>query len=140
MPLNFISVHKFFKFNKSKKIIKWISNSIINKDFIIGDINFIFCNDDYLLNLNVNYLSHKTLTDIITFDYSLDEIISGDLYISIDRIKYNSQKFFTSFEKELNRVMIHGILHLCGYKDKSQKDSKLMKFQENIHLKKLNKN
>jgi rRNA maturation RNase YbeY len=139
MSLQFISVNKLFKFNLSRKIYKWLADSVIKKNFIIGDINIIFCNDKYLLNLNINYLSHKTLTDIITFDYSYENVISGDLYISINRIKSNAEKFHVTFEKELNRVMIHGILHLMGYKDELKSERNLMNFQENIHLKKLNK-
>jgi len=137
MSLNFVSLKKNFHFTEQKKIKKWLSSVIISKEKYISDINIIFCTDKYLLDLNINYLNHNTLTDIITFDYSFDEDVSGDLYISIDRIKYNAEKFGVSFNSELNRVMVHGILHLCGYHDKSKSESKLMKYQENKQLKKL---
>lgn len=139
MPISFISLKRNFKSFKENKLKKWISKTIISKNYTVGDINIIFCDDNYLLKLNINYLSHKTLTDIITFDYSNSKIISGDLYISIDRIKFNSKKFNSTFESELNRVIIHGILHLLGFKDKRQNESKLMKSQENKNLNKLRK-
>lgn len=139
MSLQFVSLTRKFHFSKNKITSKWICYVIKQKNFLLGDINIVFCSDDFLLNMNINYLSHKTLTDIITFDYSNDEIISGDLFLSIDRIKQNAQKFKVSFENELNRVIIHGILHLCGYKDKTKIESKLMKMQENHSLRKLSK-
>jgi len=139
MSFNFISLKKCFSFKTERKAKQWLSNTVLSKFLTIGDINIIFCSDNYLLDLNINYLNHNTLTDIITFDYSSDDYISGDLYISIDRIKFNAKKFNNTFNNELNRVLVHGVLHLCGYKDKSKTENKLMKYQENKNLKLLNK-
>ena len=118
-----------------KKILKKHVQSLIktegNKP---GDITVVFCSDDYLLEVNRKYLNHDYFTDIITFDYVENEIISGDLFISIDRIKENSGTFETSFLKELFRVVFHGVLHLNGYKDKSEEDERLMRAKENYYL------
>ncbi|MEN9303201.1 MAG: hypothetical protein RL264_1630 [Bacteroidota bacterium] len=101
---------------------------------ICGDITVVFCSDDYLLQVNRTYLDHDYYTDIITFDYSDLGILSGDLFISLDRVKENAQDFSDSFENELKRVVFHGVLHLCGYKDKSKKDEKIMRIKENYYL------
>jgi probable rRNA maturation factor len=120
---------------KNKSILKkWISETIIAEKGKTGDINFIFCNDDYLLEINQKYLNHDTLTDIITFDYSEKDKKSGDIFISIERVKENAEKFNVSMEEELHRVIIHGILHLCGFKDKNKADKALMTEAENKHL------
>jgi probable rRNA maturation factor len=108
----------------------WISKLILSENKTEGEINFIFCNDEYLLKLNYEFLSHDTFTDIISFDYSLGNLISGDVFISIERIKENAIVFDTSFSNELLRVMSHGILHLCGYKDKSDSDTLIMRRKE----------
>jgi rRNA maturation RNase YbeY len=99
-----------------------------------GDITVVFCTDDYLLEMNRKYLNHDYFTDIITFDYVENDIISGDLFMSIDRINENAGTFETSFLKELFRVVFHGVLHLNGYKDKSEEDEKLMRAKENYYL------
>lgn len=112
------------------KIKHWINEIIIMDAKIPGDINIIFCNDTYLSELNLSYLNHTTLTDIITFDYTADRIISGDIYISIDRVKENALLYSKTFLDELNRVMIHGVLHLLGNKDKKPKDKVLMRKKE----------
>ncbi len=119
-----------------KKIIlkKWISNLIQNENCILGDLNIIFCSDNYILNINNQYLKHDYFTDIITFDYCVDKAINGDLFISIDTVKTNSEKFKTSYNQELHRVIFHGVLHLVGYKDKTTKDEKLMREKENQYL------
>lgn len=101
---------------------------------ICGDITVVFCSDDYLLEVNRTYLDHDYYTDIITFDYSDLGILSGDLFISLDRVKENAQDFSDSFENELKRVVFHGVLHLCGYKDKSEEDKKIMRIKENYYL------
>lgn len=101
----------------------------------LGDINYIFCSDEELLEINIRHLNHSTYTDIITFDYTEGNKISSDIFISIDRVEENAKKFKVSFEEELHRVMIHGILHLCGYKDKSKADAELMRKKENAALK-----
>ena len=123
-----------FKLEVTKKIAHWISGSIINETYKEGEINFIFSDDDYLLGLNVKYLKHNTLTDIISFDYSIGKIVSGDIYISIDRIKENALKYNVNVDDELHRVIIHGILHFCGYKDKTKEDKLLMREKEDYYL------
>lgn len=109
----------------------WIETVILSEQKIVGEINYIFCDDDYLHDINVKYLNHNTLTDIISFDYSKFDTISGDIFISIDRVRENAQNFNIDFSQELLRVMAHGILHYCGYKDKSQKEVSIMREKEN---------
>jgi len=115
---------------------EWIDKSICNENKISGDLCFIFCADSYLLKINQEYLKHDFYTDVITFDYSSGDIISGDVFISIDRIKFNAKQFKVSFDYELLRVVIHGVLHLMGYKDKNAKDKFLMTSKEDEYLKK----
>jgi rRNA maturation RNase YbeY len=112
----------------------WIKEAIANEQKILGEINYIFCDDDYLLEKNQTYLNHDTYTDIITFDYSEENSVSGDIFISIERLKENARKFAVPFDTELRRVMIHGVLHLIGYKDKSDKEKKLMREKEDFYL------
>ena len=123
-----------FKLTTKTKIAGWISKTILNEAFKEGDINYIFCEDDYLLDINVKYLKHNTLTDIISFDYSLGKILSGDIFISVDRVRDNSLKYDVNFDDELQRVIIHGILHFCGYKDKTKEDKRLMRKKEDYYL------
>jgi len=123
-----------FELTTKSKIATWISRSIVNESFKEGDINYIFCDDYYLLEINVKHLKHNTLTDIISFDYSLGKILSGDIFISIDRVRENSLKYEVSFDEELQRVIIHGILHFCGYKDKTKEDKRLMRKKEDYYL------
>lgn len=111
-----------------------IPKLVLEESKICGDITVVFCSDDYLLEVNRTYLDHDYYTDIITFDYSDLGILSGDLFISIDRVKENAQDFSDSFENELKRVVFHGVLHLCGYKDKSEEDEKTMRIKENYYL------
>ena len=118
----------------SDEIRIWIEDVIKNEKKTVGDITYIFCDDDYLLERNKEFLDHNTLTDIITFNYCIDNNISSDIMISIDRVKENSTTFENSFNEELKRVMIHGILHLIGYNDKSDKEKELMKEKENFYL------
>jgi probable rRNA maturation factor len=129
---------------KHKTILKkWIVSVIEKQERKTGKITFVFCSDDFLLNINKRYLNHDTYTDIITFDYSKEDSklpISADIIISVDRVKENAKKFSKSFEEELHRVIIHGILHLLGYKDKTKKAKEEMTAQENACLKSLNKN
>jgi rRNA maturation RNase YbeY len=99
-----------------------------------GPINLIFCDDEKILEVNKEYLAHDYYTDIITFDYSLNQIISGDLFISIDRVKENADLFSKSFENELMRVVFHGVLHLCGYNDKSEEEISVMRSKEEYYL------
>ncbi len=101
---------------------------------VAGTLNYIFCSDEYLHQMNVQYLAHDTLTDVITFDYCEFPMISGDIYISITRVKENAKIFHHSFNEELNRVMVHGLLHLCGYKDKRKAETIIMRQKEDLYL------
>jgi probable rRNA maturation factor len=123
-----------FTLEKAEEVAAWISEIIISEGFVEGEINYVFCDDDYLLKLNKEFLDHDTLTDIISFDYSLGTELHGEIYISIDRVRENAIKFEVSFDKELHRVIIHGILHYCGYKDKSEIDAALMRKKEDEAL------
>ncbi|MEO1030798.1 MAG: rRNA maturation RNase YbeY [Bacteroidota bacterium] len=125
-----------FELEGSDLISLWISNTITEEHCREGEINYIFCSDDYLHKINLEFLNHDTLTDIISFDYSVGKELHGDIYISVDRVKENTAEFETAFQDELARVMIHGILHYCGYKDKSQEDAKLMRRKEDYYLNK----
>lgn len=124
-----------FKLKDKTKLKQWIKTITEKEKHRLGTINYIFCTDDELLEINIRHLNHNTLTDIITFDYTEDKTINSDIFISIERVAENAQKFKVSFEEELHRVMIHGILHLCGYKDKSKADAELMRKKENWALK-----
>lgn len=115
---------------------KWLQALAHKEQKKLGNINYIFCDDDYLLNLNLQYLQHDTLTDIITFDYCEEDIIAGDIYISIERVRENAVIFKVSFDEELLRVLAHGIMHLCGYKDKSDEDAARMRQKENFAIQK----
>jgi probable rRNA maturation factor len=123
-----------FVLRNKLKIREWVKTILKEEGRRTGDIAYVFCHDEYLLKLNQQYLKHQTLTDIITFDYSEKDIISGDIFISLDRIKENSFSYSRSFEEELGRVMAHGILHLAGYKDKTVEDKKKMTEKENTYL------
>jgi len=123
-----------FKGLDDAKITKWIS-TIINKENCKEDeINYVFCNDDYLHKLNVEFLQHDTLTDVISFDYSVGKTLQGDIFISIERVEDNAKDFEVEFVDELHRVIIHGILHYCGYKDKTDADAIVMRSKEDEAL------
>lgn len=109
----------------------WITRSILSENKLLGELTYIFCDDNYLHKINVEYLNHDTLTDIISFDYTEGDIISGDIFISIERVKDNALDFDTSFDEELKRVIIHGVMHYCGYKDKSSSEEIIMRNKEN---------
>lgn len=119
-----------FELENESQYENWISNVIASEGKHEGEINYIFCDDDYLHKINVEYLDHDTLTDIISFDYSVGNELHGDIFVSIERVKDNALDFNASFEEEIKRVIIHGILHYCGYKDKSEKDELLMRAKE----------
>jgi rRNA maturation RNase YbeY len=108
----------------------WISRIIESEGFDEGEINYIFCDDEYLHKINVEYLDHDTLTDIISFDYTVGNLIQGDIFVSVERVKDNANDFNVSFEEELKRVLSHGVLHYCGYKDKSLEDEAVMRSKE----------
>ncbi|WBU90664.1 rRNA maturation RNase YbeY [Cellulophaga omnivescoria] len=124
-----------FNLKGNTKYIDWINRIIASEDHLVGDINYIFCDDAYLLNINQQYLDHDTYTDIITFDYTDGTVISSDIYISIERVKENAADFKVNFNEELLRVMAHGILHLCGYKDKTNEEAAVMRSKEEEKIK-----
>lgn len=115
----------------NNKWLKMVAASELRK---IGDINIIFCSDNYILDVNMKYLQHDYFTDIITFDYCEKDVLSGDLFISIDSVRENALFYGTEFPEELNRVMVHGVLHLIGYDDHTEEDIKTMRSKENYYL------
>lgn len=132
--IGFYNENSGFKPKQIKKIREWILAVILAEGKSAGEISFIFCDDNYLHEMNVKYLSHDTLTDVITFDYSEENRISGDVFISIDRVRENAVNFTKPLDEEIHRVMIHGVLHLCGFKDKTKKDSAIMRHKEETYL------
>tara|TARA_R110000868_G_scaffold93736_2_gene259217 strand:+ start:1530 stop:1949 length:420 start_codon:yes stop_codon:yes gene_type:complete len=119
-----------FELVSETNYVDWISRVIVSENKSLGDLSFVFCSDEYLLDINLRYLEHDTFTDIITFDYCIGNVVSGDIFISIDRVKDNSKIFNVSFDSELLKVMAHGVLHLIGYKDKTESDISLMRNKE----------
>jgi len=119
-----------FELQDEAKYEGWISEVIETEDKTEGEINYIFCDDEYLLQKNIEFLDHDTLTDIISFDYTMGNLLSGDIFISVERVKENAQEYNVEFDDELRRVMAHGILHYCGYKDKTDEDSAVMRAKE----------
>ena len=115
-------------------LIKWFNTVVRSENKSIGDIVFIFCSDSYLLEMNNNFLNHDYYTDVITFDYVERDIISGDIFLSYERVMENSVVYGVSFDDELHRVMVHGILHLIGYNDKSEEEQLIMKEKEDFYL------
>jgi rRNA maturation RNase YbeY len=134
MPIHFFREEVSDKISNQAKVKKWISSACKKEGFKMDEVNYIFCNDSYLLKINQDFLNHDNFTDIITFDYSEGKVISGDIFISLERIKDNSKKFSASFSKELHRVMIHGVLHLMGYSDKTAKQKGIMRKKEDEYL------
>jgi len=125
-----------FLLENTESFIRWIKNVILEENKELGEVNYIFCDDKYLLKKNIKYLDHDTLTDIITFNYCEGDIISSDIMISIDRVMENSSIFENSFSEELNRVMIHGILHLIGYNDKTDGEKEIIRKKEDYYVNK----
>ncbi|MHA3788518.1 rRNA maturation RNase YbeY [Flavobacterium hauense] len=119
-----------FELQDEARYEEWISEVIESEEKTEGEINYIFCDDEYLLQKNIEFLDHDTLTDIISFDYTMGNLLSGDIFISVERVKENAQDFNVPFDVELRRVMAHGILHYCGFKDKTEDDSILMRSKE----------
>ncbi len=132
--ISFANQKKVFVLRDKEKLRKWIVGCLNEHLMQPGHISFVFCDDNYLHKLNKQHLNHNTLTDIITFDYCMENIVSGEVYISVDRVKENAMAFSESFKDELHRVMIHGILHLCGYNDKSAIKKKQMTAKEDYYL------
>jgi len=128
------------KLSNTEDINLWINNVIKEEEMIIGELVYVLCNDEYLLKKNIQFLNHNTLTDVITFDYSEKKIISGDILISTERVVENAKIFNVNYLTELHRVMVHGLLHLLGYKDKIEKDADTMREKENYYLNKFTNN
>jgi len=124
-----------FKLDDETLYLGWLSKVISSEMKDEGDINYIFCDDSYLVEINQQYLNHDTLTDIISFDYSIGNELHGDIFISIERVRDNAVDFNVDFNEELKRVLVHGVLHYCGYKDKSEEDEKLMRQKEEEKMK-----
>lgn len=119
-----------FELPEAEKVKRWVSEVVVRRGKQVGNINYLFCDDEYLLGVNQQYLDHDTYTDIITFDYVAGGLLSGDIMISIDRVGENAVKFAVPFEHELHRVVIHGVLHLLGQGDKSDSEATEMRRQE----------
>jgi probable rRNA maturation factor len=140
MSIQYFNEDVTFPLLKKRKTNGWIKKVIECEGMKSGDISFIFCSDEYLLEMNKKYLKHFYYTDVITFDYVEENLVSGDIFISLDRIRENSMEYGVSFDNELNRVLIHGVLHLLGYEDKDTKSKEMMTFKEDYYLKVLNDN
>ncbi len=133
--IHFFTEDIIFTLKQKSEIRNWILNTVKNESYRLKELNYIFCSDEYLLGINRQYLNHDTYTDIITFDTSEEErVVVGDVFISIDRIKENADKFKSAERDELHRVMIHGVLHLLGYTDKGKKEKAQMTDKENQYL------
>ncbi len=131
MAIRFFVEDIDFKVKNALKLKNWLKNIILSQNYTVGELNYIFCNDEYLYNINMEYLQHDTYTDIITFDNSeKDDQIAGDIFVSIDRIKENAQTFQKDFEHEFCRVLAHGLWHLLGYGDKTDEEAKIMRQKE----------
>lgn len=135
LSIYFYNQDTSYTLKQKNKVRNWITRTILTEGYALQNLNFIFCSDDYLLKLNEQYLNHDTYTDIITFDNSeIPNLITGDIFISIDRIRENAKSFKTTFTNELHRVIIHGTLHLLGYADKTAKAKNLMTEKEDEYL------
>ena len=135
MPIRYFSEEADFTLEHPRKTTKWINTVALKEKASVKAINYVFCPDSFLLQLNQDFLKHNTFTDIITFDYSSSrKSLEGEIYISLDRIKENALKFKSTLDEELHRVIIHGILHLIGYKDKSKAEKLLMRKKEDAYL------
>lgn len=135
MAIFFSNEHVDFDLPEPERVQKWITHVVRTRGKRVGEVNYIFCDDAYLIEVNRTYLDHDTYTDIITFDYVAGNIVSGDIFISIERVRENARLFDTSFEHELHRVLIHGVLHLLGQGDKSETEAKEMRNLEEECLK-----
>ena len=133
-PIQFFIEEVDFVLSNETLLLRWIQEVIVHHKKELKLLNFIFCSDTYLHQINIEYLNHDTLTDIITFPYAEPPIIHSDIYISVDRVKENATLFKNDFTKELHRVIIHGVLHLCGFGDKTAKEKEEMRSRENEAL------
>lgn len=134
MPISYQSQDIKFVLKEKRKVSKWINDVIKSHQKKVGNISYIFCSNQYILELNQQYLNHNYFTDIITFDYCYDNIVEGDIFISIDTVLDNSHRFKTNFNDELLRVIVHGVLHLVGFSDKTAKQQKQMRVLEDEAL------
>ena len=134
MAINFFVENIEFDLKEKIKVKKWINNMVSSESKKVGELNYIFCSDDYILNINREYLAHDYFTDIITFNYNVGKIISGDIFISIDTVKSNAEKFSNQFNDELHRVIIHGALHLVGFDDTTSQLKLEMTEKEDYYL------
>ena len=132
--INFYSENAF-NLEEKPRYEKWLKEVISSEDRKLGEISFIFCDDEYLLEINQKYLDHDTYTDIISFDNSVGNILNGDIFISTERVDENAAEFSVDYRDELKRVMAHGVLHYCGYKDKTEEDAALMRSKEEEKIK-----
>ena len=123
-----------FEISNADTIASWLSSIISQEDYNEGEVSIVFCDDEFLHKLNVEFLDHDTLTDVISFDYSMGKEIHGEIFISIERVKENANEFNQTFDAELSRVMAHGVLHYCGYKDKSTSEAATMRSKEEFYL------
>lgn len=119
---------------EEKRLKEWIAEAVAAEEFLVGEINYVFCTDEYLHKINFQYLNHDTYTDIISFDYRVGKQLHGDIFISVDRVRENATKFEVDFNSELLRVLIHGILHFCGYKDKLDNEVNAMRAKEDYYV------
>lgn len=124
-----------FSLENEQKFVDWLSTVIDSEGGTLSQIDYVFCSDEEVLEMNKKYLNHDTYTDILTFDYTEGKLIAGDIFISVDRVKDNAHEFNISFEEEILRVMAHGVLHLFGFKDKSEDEVTLMRSKENEKIK-----
>jgi len=137
-PISFFKQDIAFRLNKKEQLYKWITAAAKKEGFEIVELNYVFCSDPYLKKMNVKFLKHNYFTDIITFDNSMvKKKIVGDIFISIDTVRFNAKQYKTTFDNELHRVMVHGLLHLVGYSDKTPAKQKVMRAMEDLWLKKI---
>ena len=124
-----------FHIDKEEQVLNWLNSVAEMENHQVGELGYVFCSDEYLLDINIQYLDHDTYTDIVTFDYKEGTVLNGEMYISTERVADNAEQFSVSFDTELRRVMVHGLLHLCGFGDKTDEDIKLMRAKEDEYLK-----
>ena len=134
MPIRFTSQNIDFELPQTEKVKKWITQVVLQRGKRVGNISYLFCDDEYLLGVNQRFLNHDTYTDIITFDYSKGDKISGDLFVSIDSVRENANEYKVDFKDELYRVIVHGILHLIGYDDHTPEEIAQMRAKEDYYL------
>lgn len=134
MSVNFFIDNIYFKLKEKRKLKYWIKQTCLVENKVIGNLNFIFTSNGKILDINMQYLNHNYYTDVITFNYNLENLVSGDIFISVEKVSENSVIYNTDFSEELNRVIIHGILHLLGYDDTTIKKQKVMRKMEDVAL------